>query len=185
MVKLANFISKSMYKIYKSQTVIDNHKEFVSDCTSLFKEVGKTLNNYDSTWSYDKYNIFSYASPKKIWTDLYRELRDCAIDFIGNDKDLCYQSWLNFHLEHQLLDWHDHKWPYHGYISIQPLQSKTVFEDFTVSNEIGNIYIGHGNLQHKVECDQVNKPRITLGFDITDQQDHISSNKGLQQLFVR
>ena len=60
-----------------------------------------------------------------------------------------------------------------------------MFEDFSISNEIGNIYIGHGYLKHKVECDQVNSPRITLGFDITDQTDHISENKGLQQLFVR
>ena len=50
---------------------------------------------------------------------------------------------------------------------------------------IGNIYIGHGNLKHKVICDNVNMPRITLGFDITDASDSIVDNKGLQQLFVR
>ena len=94
--------------------MIKNQAEFVSDCTTLFKRLTKDLKNYDTTWTYDQYNIFSYASPKQIWTDLFRELRDCAIDFIGNDKDLCYQSWLNYHLEHQLLDWHDHEWPYHG-----------------------------------------------------------------------
>jgi len=185
MAKLENFISKSMYKIYQSQTVIENQAEFVSDCTTLFKRLTKDLKNYDTTWTYDQYNIFSYDSPKQIWTDLYRELRDCAIDFIGNDKDLCYQSWLNYHLEHQLLDWHDHEWPYHGYICIQPLDSKTVFEDFTIDNIIGNIYIGHGNLKHKVVCDNVDMPRITIGFDITDNSESISGNKGLQQLFVR
>ena len=92
-------------------------------------------------------------------------MRYCAIDFIVNDKDLCYQSWLNYHLEHHLLDWHDHEWPYHGYISIQPLDSKTIFEDFSIKNIIGNIYIGNGNLKNKDVCDNVNIHSITLEFD--------------------
>ncbi len=174
-----------MYKIYKSQTVIDNHEEFVKDCGTIFKSIAKNLKTIDTTWAYGQYNIFSYASPKRIWTELYKELRECAVDFIGNNKDLCYQSWLNYHVEHQLLDWHTHEWPYHGYISIDPLNSKTQFEDFEIDNLIGNIYIGPGHLKHKVLCDKINTPRITIGFDITDQQDLIMPNTGVQQLFVR
>ena len=174
-----------MYKVYKSQTIIDNQEEFVADCSLLFKHIAKDVNNYDTTWTYDQYNIFAYASPKKIWTDLFRELREYATDYLGTDRDLFYQSWLNHHMGNNLLDWHTHTWPYHGYISIQPLDSKTIFENFEINNEIGNIYIGPGDLRHKVVCDDVYTPRITLGFDITYHQDHISSSKGLHPLFIR
>ena len=78
-----------------------------------------------------------------------------------------FQSWLNFHKPDQVLDWHDHNWPYHGYISIDPKGTRTVFKDYEVKNEIGNIYIGPGHRRHKVEVDEVyDGPRITLGFDI-------------------
>ena len=52
-----------MYKIYKSQTVIDNHEEFVKDCGTIFKSIAKNLKTVDTTWAYGQYNIFSYASP--------------------------------------------------------------------------------------------------------------------------
>ena len=70
---------------------------------------------------------------------------------------------------------------FHGYISIDPKNTKTIFEDGTViNNKVGNIYIGPCNLKHKVE---VNEPyedeRITLGFDVINsdfkkQNDKIS-----------
>jgi hypothetical protein len=48
------------------------------------------------------------------------------------------------------------------------MDSDTVFEQYSIKNEIGNIYVGPGHRKHKVI---VNKPytgeRITLGYDVT------------------
>ena len=72
----------------------------------------------------------------------------------------------------QVLDWHGHDWPYHGYISVDPKKTDTVFETYRIKNELGNIYIGPGHRMHKVEViHPFDTPRITLGFDITDEPD--------------
>ena len=69
----------------------------------------------------------------------------------------------------QVLKWHNHSWPCHGYISIDPKMTKTVFEGYEITNEVGNIYIGAGNRQHCVEVlEPFTAPRITIGFDVTD-----------------
>jgi hypothetical protein len=79
------------------------------------------------------------------------------------------QSWINYHMPQEVLDWHDHAWPFHGYVSIDPKESKTVFEEYKIHNKIGNIYIGPGSRKHKVEVlERFYSPRITLGFDVLD-----------------
>ena len=77
------------------------------------------------------------------------------------------QCWLNYHTPDKVLDWHTHEWNYHGYISIDPKDTKTVFDGYEIDNEIGNIYIGPGYRYHKVVTkDNFYEPRITLGFDV-------------------
>ena len=81
----------------------------------------------------------------------------------------------------EVLKWHTHEWPIHGYISIRPHKTRTVFEDHKVINEVGNIYIGPGHQYHKVEVDEdFDTPRITIGFDLlTEDCYHLNSNLGL------
>jgi hypothetical protein len=83
------------------------------------------------------------------------------------------QCWLNYHHSNEVLDWHNHAWDYHGYICIDPKKTRTVFREYEIVNQIGNIYIGPGNREHKVVVDEdYSSPRITLGFDIMVNNDN-------------
>jgi hypothetical protein len=124
-----------------------------------------------STWDYDKYNIFALAGPSMLFYQIYKELSFVIKEHLADQGDLpdavWFQSWLNYHKQDEVLDWHNHRFPYHGYISIDPKDTTTEFEGFSIKNKPGNIYIGEGHKQHRVV---VNTPytdtRITLGFDI-------------------
>ena len=66
-------------------------------------------------------------------------------------------------------NWHGHAFDYHGYISIDPQDTTTVFKDpdYQIKNYPGQIYFGPGGRIHKVSVDSdFTQPRITLGFDI-------------------
>jgi hypothetical protein len=161
-----------IYKVYKSQLIIDNHKEFCASSKNMHEAFKRALPEGDSTWSYTKYNIFNLAACKPKWHQLYSELIACVKDFTGDPGGLWIQCWLNYHTTDTLeteLTWHKHYYPWHGYIAIEPHKTRTVFmeEDIEIQNEIGNIYIGLGDIHHRVEQDAVfDGPRITLGFDI-------------------
>lgn len=157
----------SDYRIQKSQVILEYHEHFVRECYDVHERFKKLFPDKDSTWGYGYYNIFAATSPSPIWYTLYKEVRDLVRDFTGDDRPMWIQAWLNFHHSNEVLDWHAHDWPYHGYISIDPKGTRTVFEGYEIENEIGNIYIGPGHRQHKVIVDQeYDTPRITLGYDI-------------------
>lgn len=160
------------YQIYKNQNIIDHHTFFVEECHYVHNHFKHVFPDRDSTWSYKFYNVFAATSPSPIWYQLYKDLRDIIRNYTNTDEPLWFQSWLNFHYPDQVLDWHGHDWPYHGYISIDPKNSRTVFEGYEIQNEIGNIYIGPGHRQHKVIADEdFDTPRITLGFDVHTNPD--------------
>jgi hypothetical protein len=99
----------------------------------------------------------------KLCLDLKKIIRN----YLQTEDPLWMQCWLNFHKQDEILDWHNHEWPYHGYISVRPHNTTTVFKNFEIKNKIGNIYIGPGNLEHKVRIDKkFTTPRITIGFDV-------------------
>ena len=97
---------------------------------------------------------------------------------MGDDRPLWIQSWLNYHKGKEVekeLPMHSHKENYHGYISILPQDTSTIFKNgLKIDNKIGQIYIGPGD--NKNDNDywdhyvKINKPyegiRITIGFDI-------------------
>lgn len=160
------------WQIHKSQTIIDHHNYFVEECHYVHDKFKKDFPDKDSTWGYRFYNVFAATSPSPIWYELYKDLRNVVREYVNDDQPLWFQSWLNFHTPDQVLDWHGHNWPYHGYISIDPKGTRTVFEGYEVENEVGNIYIGPGYRMHKVEVDKhFDEPRITLGFDIHTDPD--------------
>ena len=105
---------------------------------------------------------------------LFIELKKIIREYAGHKRPLWFQCWVNFHTPDEVLDWHDHAWPFHGYICIDAKKTKTVFEDYEILNEDGNIYIGPGYKKHMVKVLQNYKnPRITLGFDVTENNKDI------------
>jgi len=155
------------YKIYTSQLIIDNQDEMVNHIHQSHSIHQKYFPGSDSTWTYKGYNFFGLTSPSIIFSELYSELRSIIHEYVP-DKYKWMQCWLNYHTPGQVLDWHDHHWDYHGYICIDPKDTKTVFEDYEIVNKVGNIYIGPGHRKHKVVVgEEFDEPRITLGFDVS------------------
>lgn len=154
------------HKVYKSQLIIDNKDEMVDLIHQSYGLHQLYFPGEDSTWTYKKYNFFGLTSPNLLFSKLFHELRDIINDYIPEETKWM-QCWLNYHTPDKVLDWHDHQWDYHGYISIDPKDTKTVFEEYEIDNEVGNIYIGPGYRKHKVVVnDNFDEPRITLGFDV-------------------
>jgi len=178
------------YKLYQSDLIVNNHKSFISNCTKIHNYLLEEHNTKDSTWDFYKYNIFQITSSSILFYKLFKELNLHIRNFIGNDKPLWMQCWLNYHKSYQTqqsLKPHGHPWDYHGYISIEPQNTTTIFhKGYKIQNKIGQIYIGKGNgknnknpeLTHYVK---INKPyngnRITLGFDLT-----LTPNANLSQM---
>ena len=162
------------HKLYKSEVVLGNHRVMIN----ILENAISFLEGDDPTWSYNKYNVFGLTSPTQVFYDLFKELRGFVYDY--TDGDLWMQSWVNYHTPDQLLQWHNHDWPIHGYICVNPHLTKTVFEDYEIENRVGDVYIGPGNRYHRVEMiEPFYTPRITIGFDITNSPSKVSSNIGL------
>tara|TARA_B100000902_G_scaffold11564_1_gene14074 strand:- start:64 stop:579 length:516 start_codon:yes stop_codon:yes gene_type:complete len=164
------------HRLYKSQVVLDNQRVMIN----ILDNALSFLEGDDPTWSYDKYNVFGLTSPTQVYYDLYNELRGFVYDYIGDSGPLWIQSWVNYHKPDQLLQWHNHEWPIHGYICVNPHLTKTVFEGYEIQNRIGDVYIGPGQRYHRVELiEPFYTPRITIGFDITNDPGKASANIGL------
>jgi len=216
------------FKLYKSQLIIDNQKEFIQD---IYKAAAKHHHQYPNknlTFNYEIYNTFSITAPSILFYKLFEELKTLILNHVKSDF-IWINCWINIHdcgktnrqntdstqalgencngsipednTVEKVLDWHSHKFPFSGYISIDPHKTRTVFEnrnsiegaqkmlreefgdspvidemnseivEFEIKNEIGNIYIGPGHIQHKVFIDEdFDTPRITLGFDVVDEK---------------
>jgi len=161
------------YNLYSSPFIINNKNGIIDIATrayNKFKEVYKTS---ESTWTYDKYNIFTIMAGEPYSYIIFQQLVAAIRDRVGDGRPLWLQSWLNYHKEDEVLDWHWHDEDYiaHGYLSIEPKNTVTEFEKFTIENKVGNLYIGKTGpgYNHVV---RVREPyegiRITLVFDVKD-----------------
>ena len=138
--------------------------------------------SHDSTWGYSKYNVFSLTAPSTVFYPIYVELRNLVRGLLGNDTPLWIQAWINYHSQDELLNWHEHEFNYHGYISLDPKNTKTVFKDYEILNKPGQIYFGPGYRQHMVEAiTPFYGVRTTIGFDIftSDTVEKPFTNLGL------
>jgi len=168
------------YKLYKSNIIINNKIDLIKNIYKIKDKICNSLNSNETTWIYAKYNFFQVSSPEINCYYIYKELKKIIRDFANHNRPLWFQSWLNFHMPNEVLEWHNHEWPFHGYISIDAKNTKTIFEDYEIKNEDGNIYIGLGNKKHKVEVLQnYDTPRITIGFDVTENNDIFRMNSFL------
>lgn len=155
------------YMVYKSQLIIDNQPQIIYELERAHYHFTKNFHKMDPTWGYAFYNIFAITSPSPLFYDILQEMKQQVREFTGVKGPMWFQSWINYHKPDEVLDWHDHQWPWHGYFSIDPKNTKTVFEGYEIINEVGNVYIGPGFRKHKVEVlESYETPRITLGFDI-------------------
>ena len=162
------------HKLYKSQVVISNQRVMIN----ILGNAVSYLGDADPTWTYDRYNVFGLTSPTRVFYDLFKELRGFVYDY--TDGDLWIQSWVNYHMPDQVLKWHNHQWPIHGYISIEPHNTTTVFDNYVIDNKIGRVYIGPGNNPHEVRViEPFDTPRITIGFDVTDRPHAANANLGM------
>jgi len=167
------------YKIYKSNVICNNQEEIIKVIDKSYSIHQEIFSGEDFTWSYRKYNTFGLTSSNELFYDLFCELKTFIYDYLDHDR-LWLQSWINYHSSDKVLGWHNHEYPFHGYICVRPHETTTVFSDYKVKNEIGNVYIGPGDIEHKVVVDNpYEDPRITIGFDILTKPDNdISYNIG-------
>ena len=176
------------YRLHHSKLIKDNYQSFVNNCKICYDFLKKEYGE-DSTWLFNKYNIFSLTSSSLLFYKLYKELNYHIRSFVGDDKPLWIQSWLNYHEGEEVekkLPSHGHPWDYHGYISIEPQNTTTIFhKGYEIQNKIGQIYIGEGNGQNNENPDlthyvKINQPyegiRITIGFDIATTPNKFVSN---------
>lgn len=153
------------YKLFQSEYIIANQQGFIDQC----KEVKQSFVGEDTTTNYYKYNLFAVTAGSVYFYNLFKELRTIIRTEIP-DKPLWMQAWINLHTQDNVLDWHDHVWDYHGYISIDPKDTTTEFKDYIITNKIGQIYFGPGNRLHKVNViSPYTGDRITIGYDITSE----------------
>lgn len=155
------------YSLVKSKVIVENHENFVEECRYLKDKFSRKFEGQDPTFSYREYNVFAATAPSPIWWDLFKDVHKVIRHRLPHAHRLWMQSWLNFQKHDEVLNWHSHSWPYHGYICIEPQETTTVFEEYEIKNEVGNIYFGSGFRPHKVRNDtQFEGIRITLGFDV-------------------
>lgn len=159
-----------------SSLIVDNIEEINESLNFAIFKYHDNFGDHEMTTNHAKYNLFSLLSLDLNFYNLYAELQHRIRGVLGYDKPLWMQAWLNRHSEGAVLDWHDHAWPWHGYISIDPKKTNTVFRnpkdgtEFRVENKPGQIYFGKGNIFHKVEVlESYHDLRTTIGFDVTDQ----------------
>jgi hypothetical protein len=168
------------YKLYNIEIVENNHQLFVNQCLGMHQALTNSLNFVDTTRSYWQYNFFSLSSSSLAFYKLLKEIVVNVREYVGDDRPLWMSGWINCHRHHEVLDWHNHMLSIvHGYVCIDPKDTETEFEDYSIKNKIGQMYLGPSERLHRV----VNKGhysdhRITIGFDISDRQnvDHINSN---------
>jgi len=156
-------MSTNDYKLYQSQYIVDNQQSFIDQC----QEVKAAFAGEDTTKNYYNYNLFAVTAGSVYFYNLYKELRD-IIRTEFPTQQIWLQAWVNLHTQDNVLDWHNHVWDYHGYISIDPKNTVTEFETYSITNKPGQIYFGLGHRSHRVN---VVAPyagdRITIGYDIT------------------
>jgi hypothetical protein len=153
------------FTLFNFEYIKENQLEIIKELKISQKNLEK-YGVFDSTKAYIYYNIFGVSSPSKHMYTIFKKVRDVVREQIP-DQMIWIQSWLNYHDYNQVLGWHNHSSSWHGYISIEPQDTVTEFENWEIENECGNIYFGPGGHMHRV----VNKSnysgkRITVGFDI-------------------
>lgn len=155
------------YILHQSSYITNNIEGILEDIKIGYIIHQEFFPKEDTTWTYPKYNTFSLLAPSSHFWNIFQELKNLILTNIPENKELWLQSWINYHDQQELLDWHHHEFPYHGYINLNCEKTETIFESYTIKNKVGQIYFGPGKNKHKVVAlENFNNKRITIGFDV-------------------
>jgi hypothetical protein len=159
------------YELHRSDLIVEHQKEFVELCHLSIYKFKRIFGEKSSTWTFASYNTFAMTAGSVVFHKLYHELQAVIRDFTREEGPIWFQSWLNFHMPSEVLDWHRHRNSVvHGYISIEPHKTKTEFETYEILNEVGNLYIAPSGQKHKVTVlEKFATPRITIAFDVFNE----------------
>lgn len=173
MVKVIEHNVKYNYKIYDISTYVNPNLDALKYASNL--AYTKYLKNFQdhnssSTRGSKFYNLFSLTAGSRHLHEIFKSIKFGIFDFLGtNTEDLYMQAWINYDKYDQVLDWHTHSSAFlcNGYISIDPKNSTTEFEGYSIVNKPGLMYIGPSNRVHRIV---VNEPypdnRVTIAFDV-------------------
>ena len=164
------------FRVYKSSTILENSDRLLESSERVRDHLVTYLNMVEgdktTTWKYSEYNFWTHAMQEdplfiKVWEELLEVIKECS------PKEAKYawvQSWLNFDSHDSVesnLHHHAHNCAIHGYVAINPQDTKTVFDEWEIDNEVGNIYCGLGKWMHHVENKgYYSEPRVTIGYDV-------------------
>lgn len=154
----------------QQSSVISNNTEQFNEALEFARFKFQDIYKHDDfTKFYHGYNVFTLTATDSLMYALFKELQLMVRSVLG-DQPLWLQCWMNYHRPNEVLDWHSHEWPYHGYISVEPKKTNTVFADWTIENKPAQVYFGEGQHSHKVEVlEDYEGYRTTLGFDVTNK----------------
>lgn len=161
-----------------------------------FNQINHTRSTDNITWQFGSYNVYGLCSCNEWFYNIYQTQIEVIREYfrLTNTEvpnQLWLQSWINSHTPNQVLKTHNHDWPWHGYISIDPKKSFTVFTDkpngkelYRIENKVGQIYMGPGWRFHHVEVvEPFEGERITFGFDL-EYRDRIFDNIGFMPIIL-
>lgn len=174
------FNEQYQYMIIDLDYIQDNIDEITNETILIHSKIKSLLHMEENniTWEYCRFNFFTMVGGSQHYYNIYKVIKDNIIGYFDRIKfkpdQMWFQSWINVHLYDEVLKAHDHTLEYHGYFSIDPKDSDTIFIDennnelYRVKNKIGRIYIGPTRRRHYV---QNNAPyddhRVTIAFDIS------------------
>jgi hypothetical protein len=157
--------TENKFKLY--QLTLDQ-ATMIEQCEQAIERFHIFFGDESPTWHYRVYNTFCLTAGMDNFYKLYKDLIAIIKDYHQINEPLWFQSWINYHMPTEVLDWHDHtESVFHGYISLRPQNTKTVFRNFEVVNKVGLLYIGDVGKEHCVEVlEPYTDPRITIAFDV-------------------
>ena len=190
--QLNGLVRNEKYRLYHSPYVVEHQGEIIATCEQAYKNYNLFFkeNNKGTTWDYNAYNIFSLAIISTHFYIIYQQIVAAVREYVGDDRPLWLQAWMNHHQSDEVLDWHDHDslFTIHGYLSIDPKDTVTEFKNFSIQNKTGHIYLGipGKDMVHRVV---VKEPydgyRITLAFNVVGLLDsHQHNYKFLSLSFI-
>ena len=160
------------YKIYQSSFIVDNQNQIIKDTEIALNRFDFAFTGKDSTFFYRYYNFFQMTVGLSSYHKIYKGLFSVIKEYVGEEKPLWIQCWINRHSPETILKRHNHLDTIcFGYLSIDPKESETVFDEYVIENKVGQLYIGPNGVFHEVK---ILKPfmgnRITIGFDVMDEE---------------
>lgn len=180
------------YSLFQIEFINERQTKFLESANDVSERIKHFLNlqkdSKDITWFYQHYNVFTATCGDKNFYDLFVAINLAIKEYlkihnVKMDGMMYMQSWLNNHNFDEVLKLHDHACPIHGYVSIDPKKSKTVFTDgiedniiYEIENKPGLVYIGPGKRFHRVEnLERWDGQRLTVAFDLNDEKNrHLS-----------